>query len=294
MAGPDKLHWEVAGGDEITRLIESLTAFPIPKSKIPANKWRDIVYYNPVVRQNLKDGRIEYRVRGTAGGNLLTVLYDVSARTANLEVVKILIHATCSANRKWMTIDIKDFYLGTPLPPGQQYEYMRIHKSKIPAATMLQHNLGPLMHDNYVYFEIRKCLYGIPQSGKFSQDRLVSHLAAHGYTQCPNTPCLFNHATRDITFSLVVDDFGVSYSKQQDVDHLIAMLKANNYLLTIKEDGNTYLGMKIRFDTGRKTVSISMPGYLQKALTRFRPHYLLPGHRAAKTPGQSTDPKNPS
>jgi hypothetical protein len=51
---------------------------------------------------------------------------------------------------------------------------------------------------------------------------------------------------------LVVDDFGVSYSKQQDVDHLIATLKANNYLLTIKEDGNTYLGMKIRFDTGKE------------------------------------------
>jgi hypothetical protein len=116
MAGPDKHKWEFAGGDEITRLIESLTALPIHKTKIPARKWRDIVYYNPVARQKLKNGKIEYRVRGTADGNLLvlTVTYDVSARTANLEVVKILIHATCSSKRKWMTIDIKDFYLGTP------------------------------------------------------------------------------------------------------------------------------------------------------------------------------------
>jgi hypothetical protein len=143
MAGPDKGKWEIAGGDEITRLIESLTAIPIHKTKIPSHKWRDIVYYNPVARQNLsKDGKIEYRVRGTAGGNLLTVTYDVSARTANLEVVKILIHATCSSKRKWMTIDIKDFYLGTPLTPGQ-YEYMRIHQSKIPAAPTGSTTLAP-------------------------------------------------------------------------------------------------------------------------------------------------------
>ena len=33
MAGPDKSQWEIAGGDEITRLIESLTAIPIHKTK---------------------------------------------------------------------------------------------------------------------------------------------------------------------------------------------------------------------------------------------------------------------
>jgi hypothetical protein len=81
MAGPDKGKWEIAGGDEITRLIESLTAIPIHKTKIPTHKWRDIVYYNPAARQKLKDGKIEYRVRGTAGGNLLTVTYeDINTR----------------------------------------------------------------------------------------------------------------------------------------------------------------------------------------------------------------------
>jgi hypothetical protein len=70
MAGPDKGKWEIAGGDEITRLIESLTVNPIHKTKNPNPKWCDIVYYNPVARQEL------------------TVTYNVSARTANLEVVK--------------------------------------------------------------------------------------------------------------------------------------------------------------------------------------------------------------
>ncbi len=98
-AGPDKAHWEKAEGDEITRLITSSTIFPIPKHHVPAHKWRDIVCYNPVVKQKIKNNIVEFRVRGTAGGDRLTVPYEVSARTANLEVVKILIHSTISTKR---------------------------------------------------------------------------------------------------------------------------------------------------------------------------------------------------
>jgi hypothetical protein len=43
--------------------------------------------------------------------------------------------------------------------------------------------------------------------------------------------------------------------------------------------------MNIAFDRPNKTVSISMPGYVQKMLQRFRPQYLLPGHRHPRTPG---------
>ncbi len=78
-----------------------------------------MVYYNPVVKQKWNDdGTIKFRVRGTVGGNLLDAPYDVSvsARTASLDVVKMLLHSTILDNKKWFTIDIKDFYLGTPLP----------------------------------------------------------------------------------------------------------------------------------------------------------------------------------
>jgi hypothetical protein len=87
-----------------------------------------------------------------------------------------------------------------------------------------------------------------------------------------------------VTFCLVVDDFGVRYGKQSDADHLIATLRANDYELTIKTTGDTYLGMNISFGPDR--VTLSMPGYIDKALQRFRPHYLLPTHRAAATPGK--------
>ena len=283
MAGPNKPHWLTASADEIIKLIDTHTAFPTSHFSIPALKWKDIVYSNPVVKEKFKNNKIQFRVRGTAGGDLLTVPYDISARTANLEVVKILIHSTVSSGRKWMTIDIKDFYLGTPLPDGH-YEYIRIHRSKLPAAVITKYNLEPLFYKEHVYFELRKCLYGLPQSGKLSQTRLINHLDLHGYKQCANTPCLFRHVSKDITFSLVVDDFGISYRHSTDVNHLIATLR-KLYEITVQTFGETYLGMRITFNAKRTAVTISMPGYIQKTLLRFRPQYLLPTHRAARTPG---------
>jgi hypothetical protein len=42
---------------------------------------------------------------------------------------KILLNGTVSEGAKFMSMDIKDFYLGTPM---EQKEYMRIHLSQIP------------------------------------------------------------------------------------------------------------------------------------------------------------------
>jgi hypothetical protein len=196
-----------------------------------------------------------------------------------------------------MTIDITDFYLGTPLP-ASRFEYLRIHVDKLPAPIMDQYDLTSLIYNQHVYFEIRKCMYGLPQAGKLSQTRLIQHLKENGYTQCPNTPCLFRHHTREIMFCLVVvhhtreimfclvvDDFGVRYKTQADADHLIGTLEKYEYKLKVRPLGDVYLGMAIAFDRQNKTVSISMPGHVEKMLQQFRPQYFLPGHRPPRTPG---------
>ncbi len=96
--------WERAEADELIRLLDSKAIVSIKYYEIPEDHLGDIVYYNPVVKQKRNDdGSIKCRVRGTAGGDRLTVPYDVSARSASLEIIKMLIHSIVSSNKKWRT-----------------------------------------------------------------------------------------------------------------------------------------------------------------------------------------------
>jgi hypothetical protein len=75
--------------------------------------------------------------------------------------------------------------------------------------------------------------------------------------------------SRPLQFSLVVDDFGVKYSHKEDVDHLIATLKKD---FTMSEDwaGDLYCGITLTWDYLARTLDISMPGYIKKALQRYK------------------------
>ena len=97
-----------------------------------------------------------------------------------------------------MTLDISDFYLDTPLP-GK--EYMRIPVHLIPACIMEQYQLAGLgVHNGFVYVDISKGMYGLPQSGILAYDHLQAHLLDHGYKQATHNPGLFNHETRPALF----------------------------------------------------------------------------------------------
>ena len=75
----------------------------------------------------------------------------------------------------------------------------------------------------YVYADIVKTIPGLKQSGLLSQQRLVTQLNLFGYFQTA-TPMFFRHDTRPIDFTLVVDDFGIQYSRDDDLDHLLECL----------------------------------------------------------------------
>ncbi len=63
--------------------------------------------------------------------------------------------------------------------------------------------------DGYVYCKIQKGMYGLPQAGIIAQELLAKWLKEHGYSQSKTTPGLWTHEWQSITFSLVVDNFGV-------------------------------------------------------------------------------------
>jgi hypothetical protein len=69
----------------------------------------------------------------------------VTTSTADVTTFKILINSTLSTdNAEMMMMDIKNYYLGTPLP---RYEYIRLPLAIIPDEVIQQYNLTSLAVD---------------------------------------------------------------------------------------------------------------------------------------------------
>ena len=101
-----------------------------------------------------------------------------------------------------------------------------------------------MKNDGYVYIEIRRGIYGIPQSGLLAQQLLEKRLNAEGYKQDTLVLGLWTHTWLPITFTLCVDDFGVNYVGEQHVDHLMTVLR-NHYTISRDWTGSRYLGLDL-------------------------------------------------
>jgi hypothetical protein len=76
-------------------------------------------------------------------------------------------------------------------------------------------------------------MYGLKQAGLIVKIRLTTHLAKYGYTPAPRTPGVWRHESRNISFCLVIDDFGIKYVGKHNANHLAIALQD---LYTISTD----------------------------------------------------------
>jgi hypothetical protein len=269
--GPYASFWHTAEEEEIERLLDSNTIKFIPHSAKPKSRLSS--YYNPQIKLKFKDGKPVYRVRGTYGGDRSDFVGETHAWTASLPTIKILLNAVVSEDANWMTIDLKDFYLNTEM---ERSEYMKLTRKQVPQSIIDKYQLEHLFVNNSIMVEIMKGIYGLPQAGKLAQDRLIKHLEANDYYLVKHTQCLFRHKTRDIAFTLVVDDFGIKYKTSSDSQHLIDTLQ-KLYVITIDPKGSKYVGLTIDYDKAGRKLEISMPGYIDKAMKRF--NIPIPTHK---------------
>jgi hypothetical protein len=165
-----------------------------------------------------------------------------------------------------MMTDIKNYYLGTPLP---RFENMKMFMSCFPEEIVDKYKLGALPVDGWVYIKIIKGMYGLKQAGLLSNQLLQTRLAPFGYYPARHTPGLWLHKTRPIAFSLVVDDFAVKYVGKQHADHLRNAL-LQSYELTTDWAAKLYSGITLKWDYKNRTCDISMPGYFSNVLSKFQ------------------------
>ena len=112
-------------------------------------------------------------------------------------------------------------------------------------------------------------MYSLPQAGIIAQQLLETRLAAHGYHQSTTTPGLWQHDTRSICFTLVVDDFGVKYMNKTNGEYLLSAIQ-KYYKFLSDWDAKQYCGLTFKWDYEGRKVHSSMPNYLAKALQCFQ------------------------
>ena len=171
---------------------------------------------------------------------------DVSTPTADMLTAKIMANSVISdPDARWLGLDLKNFYLNNVL---KRFEYARIPYRLIPIEIIIQYKLDELITpDGFVYFEVRKGMYGLPQAGLIAYEGLKEHLDPHGYKPCRHTPGLWRHDDKSLQFCLVVDNFGVKYSSKDDAHHLIAALE-EKYTITIDWTGRLFCGITLTWD----------------------------------------------
>jgi hypothetical protein len=163
-------------------------------------------------------------------------------------------------------MDIKKYYLGTPLP---RFEYMKMLLSRFPEEIIQKYNLNALAVDDWVYIEIRKGMYGLKQAGILANQLLQTRLAPLWYYPDRHTPGLWLHKTRPISFTLVVGNFTIKYVGKQHAEHLRNSL-LRMYELTTDWTATVYSGMNLKWDYNKRSCDISMHGYVSNVLSKFQ------------------------
>jgi hypothetical protein len=119
------------------------------------------------------------------GGDKVDYPGEVATKTSAFPVTKAIINSAISTEAALYTnMDINNYYLGTPLG---HYKYINIAFSMFPNRIIEENNVHDLVHNGYLYVEVRKGMYGLPQVGFLANIWLARHLAKHGYIPVKHT-----------------------------------------------------------------------------------------------------------
>ena len=117
-----------------------------------------------------------------------------------------------------------------------RYEFMRMPISLFPKHIIKQYDLIKKLRNGFIYLEIRRIIYGLPQAGMFVNEYLEEKLAPHGYCKVPHTPGLWKYISHPVQLSLVVDNFGVKYVGREHVNHLTVPSRENLQSAKIRKE----------------------------------------------------------
>jgi hypothetical protein len=283
-----ELHYLAQGKPGITKATN--TIFFLSHDEIRHIPKDQTVTYACIVINHWLQKEDPNRICITMGGNLIKYLFKLTMCTTDMVSSKLLWNSTISMpGACFAGADIKNMYLETPL---NHFEYMRMPISLFPSNLINHYQLNNKVLKDYVYMEIRKGMYGLPQASILANKLLKKRLTMHGYFEQPHTPGLFSHKTRPIWFNLAVDNFGIKYIGKDTLQHLYNSLRAEAYNIIKDHAGDLYCGINHKWNYAKGYVNLSMPTYIMKQLTRYSHPTPIKPQRCPFAPNPITYAKN--
>ncbi|KAL7526282.1 hypothetical protein ACHAWF_001704 [Thalassiosira exigua] len=121
----------------------------------------------------------------------------------------------------------------------ERKECVRIKYDGIPLEFCDEYKLDSYVRGSWVYFEVVRGAYGLPQSGKLANDLLCKRLEATGYFVAPTTPGLWRHTWRP-----------VEYVGKQHTNHLLSVFK-QHYEMLEDWDNSKFAGIDLEWTYGQ-------------------------------------------
>ena len=121
----------------------------------------------------------------------------------------------------------------------ERSKYVRIKLSNIPQEFIKEYDITQAVQNWCIYVEILRDFYGLPQSGRLTNDLLCTHIEKAGYYEAATTTDIWSHKWRPIQFFLIVDDSGIKHVGKQHALHLLKMVEQNYDITTDWEGGNS-------------------------------------------------------
>jgi hypothetical protein len=149
-----KTTWDTSYANKLGRLCQGIGSGPTPNSQrvagtdtfclidyndIPLHKHKEICHTMVICEVHPEKDNPD-RTRITIGGNRICYPGNIGTNMALLELVKLLLNSVVSRKGAcFSTIDIKNFYVDTPMPDPK---YVRIKISDILDEFFTEYNLG--------------------------------------------------------------------------------------------------------------------------------------------------------
>ena len=138
------------------------------------------------------------------------------------------------------------------------------------------------MVNGWLYVEIQKDLYGLPHVGLLANKLLTKCLLVKGFYPFHFTTGLWWHVWWPILLVLVVDDFGIKYTRQHHATYLLVVI-CKHFEISVEWEETLFCDIHFTWDYMVRHVNLTMPQYIWNELIKSQhPHPTSPQHSSHK------------